>query len=91
MCVSVHVNLSVYSFITRTFIFFFRFYGANNGTTVLTETGTSKESSRMIFYFVPANNWRSHVKYRMADLIQRVALLVAKIYTRVPVVAGKNR
>lgn len=29
---------------------------------------------------MPVNNWRSHVKYRIADLIQRVALFVAKIY-----------
>lgn len=34
----------------------------------------------VIFYFMPANNWRSHVKYCIANLIQRVALFVAKIY-----------
>jgi len=39
---------------------------------------------------VPANNWPSHVKYRMANLIQRVALLVAKIYTRVPIVGAER-
>lgn len=88
MWIPVQGHLSVYSFITFTLIFFY--HGANNGTAALTKTGISKGSGRIIFYFVPANNWQSHVKYRMADLIQWVALLVAKIYTRVPVVEAER-
>jgi len=85
-----YMHLSVYSFITHTLIFFLRFHGANKDTAVLTETGTSKGLIRIIFYFVPANNWPSHVKYHMANLIQRVALFVAKIYTRVPIVGAER-
>lgn len=40
-----------------------------------------QKDSVVIFYFMPVNNWRSHTKYRTADLIQRVTLLAAKIYT----------
>lgn len=85
-----YISHRVFSFITRVRSFSSFASIKNNGITILTETTTSKGPGHIIFYFIPANNWWSHVKYCMANLIQRVALLVAKIYTRVLVVGAEK-